>query len=49
MKKIFAAVITAALVAGAAAPAFAEATLQNCVFKDKALCTVETLSNTKED
>ncbi|WEJ34692.1 hypothetical protein [Devosia sp. SD17-2] len=48
MKKIVAAVLTAAIVAGAAAPAFAQ-TIQNCAFKDQALCKVETLSNTKED
>ena len=44
MKKIIAAAIATALLASAAAPTFAATQGTNCVFKDKALCTMEPLS-----
>ena len=46
MKKIFALVIASVMVAGVATPSFAATSGPNCVFKDKALCTTESLSPT---
>ena len=57
MKKVFALVFTTLIIAGGAAPTFAAATVHHpahqyqshCVFKDKSLCEVKSLSPTMDD
>jgi hypothetical protein len=44
MKNLFALVIATVMVAGVAAPSFADE--DHCVFKDKSLCKTESLSTT---
>lgn len=48
MKAIFAGVVAAFLISATAAPSFAASTsdVNNCVFKDSALCATESLSPT---
>ncbi|WP_156464143.1 hypothetical protein [Devosia sp. Leaf420] len=46
MKKIITLAIASLVVAGVATPSFAATSGANCVFKDKALCTTESLSPT---
>ena len=48
MKKIFALVIASVMVVGVATPSFAATSGPNCVFKDKSLCTTESLSPTSD-
>jgi hypothetical protein len=46
MKKLVSALVALALLAGAAAPAFAQSEIQNCAFKDKSLCVNTLLGET---
>lgn len=45
MKKLFALIVAAAMVAGAAAPSFAAATHDHCAFRDKSFCVSKSLSD----
>lgn len=49
MKKVAAFLVGLALVAGVAAPAFAQSTWKNCPFQDSSLCKVESIGSLNND
>lgn len=49
MKKLIALAVASIVVAGVATPSFAAVSGEHCTFKDKALCTTESLSPTQGD
>ncbi|WP_165603168.1 hypothetical protein [Devosia elaeis] len=49
MKKVAALLVGLTLVAGVAAPAFAQSTWKNCPFQDSSLCKVESIGSLNND